>query len=195
MTDLAGWIAPAATMIAAIMTAANLGTRVTGWGFAVFAVGAVAWIIVAMGSGQHNLLLSNGFLLVVDLFGMWRWLGRRARYDAGAEAAAAASKRAPAADLFALSTLTEAPLRDADDKVIANTVDALAACDSGAISFLVVTRGGIGGVGETLHAIGWNEVSFAEGVLRTRLDGEVLARRRALDPQRWPESAEAAGVG
>jgi hypothetical protein len=81
MLELAGWVAPAATMIAAIMTAANLGSRVTGWGFAVFCVGAVSWIIVGAGTGQQNLLLSNAFLLLVDVVGVWRWLGRKARYD------------------------------------------------------------------------------------------------------------------
>ena len=86
----AQWIAPGATMIAAMMTAANLGARVTGWGFAIFSVGAIAWVIVALASGQHNLLLSNAFLLIVDLVGVWRWLGRRARYDKGAERAESA---------------------------------------------------------------------------------------------------------
>jgi hypothetical protein len=97
MLDPAGWIAPAATMIAAIMTAANLGARVTGWGFAVFSVGALAWVIVGATTGQHNLLWSNAFLLLVDLIGVWRWLGRRARYDEAAEAASArsAASRAP----------------------------------------------------------------------------------------------------
>jgi hypothetical protein len=33
LTAMAGWVAPAATMIAAMMTAANLGARVIGWGF------------------------------------------------------------------------------------------------------------------------------------------------------------------
>ena len=41
--EMAGWIAPIATMIAAMMTAANLGARVTGWGFVVFTVGSIAW--------------------------------------------------------------------------------------------------------------------------------------------------------
>ncbi|MEK7456583.1 MAG: hypothetical protein AABZ76_16905 [Pseudomonadota bacterium] len=48
MEDLAGWIAPAATMIAAMMTAANLGARVTGWGFGVFTLGSIAWSIVGL---------------------------------------------------------------------------------------------------------------------------------------------------
>ena len=54
MLAIAGWIAPAATTIAAIMTAANLGSRVTGWGFAVFSVGALAWIAVGASTGQQN---------------------------------------------------------------------------------------------------------------------------------------------
>ena len=48
LEDLAGWIAPAATMIAAMMTAANLGARVTGWGFGVFTLGSIAWSIVGL---------------------------------------------------------------------------------------------------------------------------------------------------
>lgn len=46
MEEAAGWIASAATMIAAMMTAANLRSRVTGWGFVIFLVGAIAWSMV-----------------------------------------------------------------------------------------------------------------------------------------------------
>jgi hypothetical protein len=67
-----GWIAPAATMIAAMMTAANAGARVTGCGFVVFAMGSVAWSLTATYSHQRNLLLTNLFLTVVNLIGVWR---------------------------------------------------------------------------------------------------------------------------
>ena len=33
METIASWVAPIATTIAALMTASNLGSRVTGWGF------------------------------------------------------------------------------------------------------------------------------------------------------------------
>ena len=147
MLALAGWIAPAATMIAAVMTAANLGTRVTGWGFAVFAIGAVAWIIVGAQTGQQNLLLSNAFLLLVDIVGVWRWLGRRARYDAGAEAASARSARASVPTLFALSGLEGMAVRDTDGETVATIVDAMATSDDGRIAYVVVREGGVGGVG------------------------------------------------
>ena len=194
MLEIAGWIAPAATMIAAMMTAANLGARVTGWGFVLFSVGAVAWVIVALGSGQQNLLWSNGFLLLVDVVGIWRWLGRQAKYEAGADAAVAASGVRPGPDLFALGTLAGRPVEGADGAAIGQVVDAMAECGGGAIVYLVVSRGGVGGVGETLHALGWHEVSLNRDRIVAALDAAALDRRPALDPERWPATAEAAGV-
>lgn len=64
MPDVAAWIASAATMIAAMMTAANLGTKITGWGFVVFTVGSVAWAAVGLTTEQPSLAITNGFLLL-----------------------------------------------------------------------------------------------------------------------------------
>lgn len=194
MLDVAGWIAPAATMIAAIMTAANLGARVTGWGFAIFSVGALAWIAVGAATGQHNLLWSNAFLLLVDLIGVWRWLGRRARYDSAAEAAAARSTQTAEPTLFALAGLEGMPIHDGKGQVMATTVDAMASCEEGRIVYLVVREGGIGGVGERLHALGWDEVVVHDGAMTSRLSPESLTRRSPLSPGQWPASAAAAGV-
>lgn len=195
MLDAAGWIAPAATMIAAIMTAANLGARMTGWGFVVFAVGATAWIIVGAQTGQHNLLWSNAFLLLVDIIGVWRWLGRRARYDSAAEAASRRSAATSAPTLFALAGLEGMVVRDEAGETIATAVDAMASCDEGRIVYLVVREGGVGGVGEHLHALGWDEVRVKDGAMVSRLSGPSLARRQELEPGQWPASAAAAGVG
>lgn len=194
MLEAAQWIAPAATMIAAMMTAANLGARITGWGFVVFTIGAVAWVIVAIASGQRGLLVSNAFLLVVDIVGIWRWLGRQARYDEGAKAAELASEETEGPTLFPLSQIEGRPVIDADGKTIARTVDAMAGCDNGAIRYFVVSRGGLGGVGETLHAIGWSEVTVGEEDVTTTVSASTLDARPALDPERWPVSAEAAGA-
>lgn len=194
MLELAGWVAPAATMIAAMMTAANLGARVTGWGFVVFTLGAIAWIIVALASHQQNLLISNAFLLLIDVVGIWRWLGRQARYDAGAAGATKQSTAARAPTLFATTKLEGTPVRGPDGATIATAVQAMAACDTGAISYVVVREGGVGGVGERLHALGWNEVQLHDAGIDTRVDAVALAGRPALEPGRWPASAQAAGV-
>lgn len=81
MNEIAGWIAPVATMLVAMMTAANLGARITGTGFAIFTLGSVYWWIMGLTSGQTNLLATNCFLTVVNLFGVWRWLGRQRAYE------------------------------------------------------------------------------------------------------------------
>ena len=93
MEMIANWVAPIATTLAAILVAANLGTRITGWGFVVFSVGSVGWIVIGAVTDQPNLLWQNVFLLFVNLVGVWRWLGIRARYEKGAGAATEASAR------------------------------------------------------------------------------------------------------
>ena len=44
MEEILNWIAPAATILAALMTASNLGARITGVGFIVFTVGSLCWL-------------------------------------------------------------------------------------------------------------------------------------------------------
>lgn len=86
MEDTAAIVAAAATTIAAIMVALNAGARLTGLGFIVFSVGSIAWIVVGALSGQPTLLWQNVALLLINVFGAWRWLGLRARYAKGAKA-------------------------------------------------------------------------------------------------------------
>lgn len=192
---IATYVAPAATMIAAIMTAANLGARVTGWGFVVFTIGAIAWVIQGMATGQQNLIISNGFLLAIDLFGIWRWLGRQGRYDEGARAAHRRSRRAPVPTLFQMGGLNGATVRDEAGTTLGVAVEAMASCEDGRIAYVVVSCGGIGGVGETLHALGWNEVRYKNGDLVTTLDAETLDDRPAFVDGAWPETMKAAGIG
>lgn len=87
METLFNWVAPIATTIAAVMVAANAGSRITGYGFIVFCVGSVAWMGVGWMNGQANLLVQNGILLAINALGIWRWLGLRARYEKGAAVA------------------------------------------------------------------------------------------------------------
>lgn len=91
MEQVANWVAPIATTIAAIMVAANLGARLTGYGFIVFSIGSLAWMAVGWFNGQANLVWQNVVLLLVNVVGIWRWLGLRARYEKGAQVATEAS--------------------------------------------------------------------------------------------------------
>jgi hypothetical protein len=189
--ELASWVAPTATMIAAVMTAANLGSRVTGLGFAVFAVGAVGWIVQGIATGQKNLVISNAFLLLIDLIGVWRWLGQRARYDAGAQAAVERSAAADAPALMPLSKLEGSAVRHKDGTAVASVVDAMAGCDDGRVRYLVVRTGGVAGVGEALRTMYWHELEPCDGELITTVSADALSRRPEIQPEAWPARSPA----
>lgn len=93
VADIAGWVAPVTTSSAAVMVAANLGSKITGWGFIVFCVGSIAWAVIGLATDQANLIWQNAILLVINLIGVWRWLGVRARYEKGAARATRRSAR------------------------------------------------------------------------------------------------------
>ena len=191
LADAAGWIAPIATMIAAMMTAANLGSRVTGWGFVVFTIGAIAWCTVAIASGQQNLLWSNAFLLVVDIVGIWRWLGRQARYDDGGHAAASRSARAKVPSLFAMGSVTGATLTGRDGEKLGSVVDGMMRCQGSALAYVVVSEGGVGGVGERLHALDPASLRFSEEGVSCDLTPDALRALPELDQRAWPVSLDA----
>jgi len=185
MVELAGWIAPIATMIAAMMTAANLGSRVTGWRFVVFLAGAIAWTIVAIATSQSNLLWSNAFLGLVDLIGIWRWLGRRATLDDGAEKAIAASDRKAVPALFPTSLIEGGAIKDSTGKTIAHSVGAMAERDSGRLAYVVAHEGAVADLGGRHVAIPWSWLTAAGDAF------EIAARHdlgalQPIDPGHWP---------
>lgn len=191
MENIAGWVAPVATMLAAMITAANLGTRITGWGFVVFLVGSISWVVVAATSGQANLLWSNLFLTAVNIVGIWRWLGRQAKLDDGAKAAAEQSAVAATPALFPAAMLQDQPLVDRDGAKIGRIAGAMAECDSGRIAYLVVGEGGVAGVYERLHMLAWDKVTIKDGALTSRLSAEAVCALPEVTPDQWPERADA----
>ena len=181
MSDIIQWAATAATILAASITAANLGARVTGWGFAVFLVGSLLWIATALTNGQSALLWTNIVLSALNLFGMWRWLGRQAKVEKGGEQAAKRSRSTPGADLFPVSLLSRGEVH-ADGAKYGHSVDAMASAD-GRIAYLIVTDGGVAGVGETLRQADWDQV-------KVERDRFVIAgnpeRLPIVERDRWP---------
>lgn len=185
MSDIISWAATATTILAACMTASNLGSRITGWGFAVFTVGALCWIGTGLMTHQPALVWSNVVLAILDLFGIWRWLGRQAKVEEGAHAAAEASERTPGEALFAISLLTRAPVDHAGEQVGA-CVDAMAGCTSGRLAYVVVSEGGVAGVGETLRRVPWPQASVAGDRLTLQLDRRGLSALEELPKDQWP---------
>lgn len=186
MEEVAGWIAPLATMIAAMMTAANLGTRITGWGFIIFTVGSIGWSIVAVATGQQNLLLTNGFLTLVNGVGIWRWLGRQAKYEDGSRTAMRRSAAARVPTLFSSGALIGHKVVARDGTLIGTIIDAMLRCSDKAIAYVVISRGGVAGVGEELHAVDPARLSFHEEGVTSDMTKEEVAALPLLAPDRWP---------
>lgn len=82
------WGAGISGMIAAVMVAARLTDRITGYGFAVFTVSSVLWVTAGLWDETYSLALQNAVLTAVNLFGVYRWLlapqGPRRQADAKA---------------------------------------------------------------------------------------------------------------
>jgi hypothetical protein len=61
-------------MIAAGLIAADLGRKVTGWGFVLFCAVAITWIVSGMTSGAMPIAAMNAILLVINAWGVWQYL-------------------------------------------------------------------------------------------------------------------------
>ena len=185
MADLISWMATAATIIAACMTASNLGTRITGYGFAVFTIGSVSWLATGLLTNQPALVWTNAALTLLNIFGVWRWLGRQAQMEEGARTAAEVSGEVPGEPLFPVSILGRAPVLCGSNE-IGDCVDAMAGCRSGKLAYIVVSQGGIAGVGETLRRLPWADAHVAENAVIARLDAQRFSLLEELAKDEWP---------
>lgn len=185
MADSISWIATVATIVAASMTAANLGSKITGYGFAVFLVGSLAWLATGLMTGQPALVWTNAVLTVLNIFGVWRWLGRQAGVEQGARAASAASEHTPGEALFAVSLLSRAPVLSGSAE-LGRCVDAMAGCSSGRLDYVVVSQGGVAGVGETLRRLPWALAKVDGEALAASIHPDDFARLDELPRDQWP---------
>ncbi len=71
------WFATAATTVAALIVALDIGRRSTGWGFVLFTVGSVAWVIGAVLASDWALTTTNAVLFVINLVGVYQYLIRK----------------------------------------------------------------------------------------------------------------------
>ena len=68
------WIAAVGTMLAAGLVAADLGRKVTGWGFVLFCAVAVTWIVSGLTSDALPIAAMNSVLLLINAWGVWQYL-------------------------------------------------------------------------------------------------------------------------
>lgn len=68
------WIAAFGTMCAAGLIAADLGRRVTGWGFVLFCAVSITWIVAGLTSNAMPIAVMNALLLAINAWGVWQYL-------------------------------------------------------------------------------------------------------------------------
>lgn len=185
MAETISWVATAATILAAFMTAANLGSRITGFGFLIFTVGALCWIADGAMTHQPALMWSNIALAILDVFGIWRWLGRQASVEKGADRATLASEEMPGETLFRLSLLTGAPVT-AGGRELGHCVDGMAGCSSGSIRYVVISEGGLGGVGEHLRRLPWSQARVENDTVVAAITEAQFSALEELPRDQWP---------
>lgn len=187
------WLASIATMVAALMTAANLGARITGWGFAMFALGSATWIAadVIRADVEPSLLVMHCLLLAVNLFGVWRWLGRQKRYEDSSEHASERSRWAQVPTLFSAGSLIGATVKGGHDKTYGTVVDTMLICDDKRLAYVVISEGGIAGAGETLRAVPPEHLRFEKNEIMCDLSDEQWGRLPPIEDNHWPVKAPA----
>jgi hypothetical protein len=186
MDQTVSWIATVATILAACFTASNLGSRITGIGFIIFTVGSIAWFTLGWLTDQPALIWTNAVMTLLNLFGVYRWLGRQAKLEEGASKAAEASADAPGENLFPASSLTASKLIGRDGEALGTTVDAMLSCDGGRLRYLVVAQGGIAGVGETFRRVDWHYAGVQDGEVKTDYSTADFERLPELQKDNWP---------
>ena len=68
------WFAAIGAIVAAAMIAADIGRRWTGWAFVLFSAVAVAWVFAGFQDNAMPLVIQNGILLFINIFGVWQYL-------------------------------------------------------------------------------------------------------------------------
>lgn len=74
MKELLGYIAMLTGTFAAIMVSSNLHRRVTGYGFVVFTVSSIVWVVYGLQDTEVPLIIQNVVLTAINVLGIYRWL-------------------------------------------------------------------------------------------------------------------------
>ena len=191
MLTLLEWMVPIATIVAVLMTASNLGARVTGWGFVAFAVSSAGWITVDVAAGEPSprILVAHSVLLLVNVFGVWRWLGRQKHYEDGSARASDRSRWAQVPTLVSAGSLIGAAVHGSHGRTLGKVVDAMLNSDDKRLAYVVTSEGGIGGAGETLRALPPDHLRFEKNKIVCDLSDAQWQTLPPIEDDQWPTAA------
>jgi hypothetical protein len=82
LAEILEWYATVSGIVAALMIAADVSRRVSGWGFVLFCTMNVAWIWFALIDETGGLVTQNVVLFFINVLGIYRYLIRRKPVEA-----------------------------------------------------------------------------------------------------------------
>lgn len=76
LAEILEWYATTSGILAALMIAADINRRITGWGFVLFCTMNGAWIWFALIDETGGLMTQNIVLFFINVLGIYRYLIR-----------------------------------------------------------------------------------------------------------------------
>ncbi len=111
-----------------------------------------------------------------------------------ADAAAPPMAGAPSADLVRASRVMHCRIEGSDGKTLGHVHDIVLAPDLKSVSYVVLSRGGILGIGDSLYAIPWSAIKQnVNGTFMVPITEDQLKQSRGFKPGHWPTSATLQG--
>ena len=130
---------------------------------------------------------TNVVLTVLNIFGIWRWLGRQAQVEEGGARRRRSERATRPARRCSRSRCCRARRCRAADAKLGHCIDAMAGCRSGRLDYVVVSQGGVAGVGETLRRLPWRDAQVeGEDVRDATARRAVRAASKSLPRDQWP---------
>jgi hypothetical protein len=87
--------------------------------------------------------------------------------------------------MFPISLLSRAAVTNGRVE-LGRCIDAMAGCSSGQLSYVVVSEGGVAGVGETLRRLPWAGAKVDGEAVIVRVDASDFGRLDELPRDQWP---------
>jgi hypothetical protein len=105
--------------------------------------------------------------------------------EEGARTASEASEHTPGEPLFPVSLLSRAPVRSGATE-LGHCIEAMAGCRSGKLDYLVVSQGGVAGVGERLRRLPWADAQVEDDEVAVHLEPRLFDCLEELQGDEWP---------
>jgi sporulation protein YlmC with PRC-barrel domain len=100
---------------------------------------------------------------------------------------------APSTDLVRASRVVDTKIKSPDGTTLGNVTDIVLAPDLDSVSYVVLSRGGMFGMGTQLYAIPWSALSAGvNGAFVIPVTEQQLEQSQGFDPDNWPSRPSAA---